>query len=267
MKNSYRLIVVLFCVALATLACGSSTPTETSQQPDSPTNTPNVLETPTLVPTELSAVSPTPTVSRLQLELVQYQAWTDKFGNHRVNVLFRNTNDYPVQPSRQGNVSVFDKDGKLLRNHSLYFLDGITGGLGFLLPGETIAANACFTCEELPLKGEPAAYNFEVLVEDAANSVNYFTDVEATIDNVTFEEGNNPLFFFSGTVKNNTDQILQNIAGRLIVLDQQGNLVGVGTASAYDIGPGGSGSFDGVGFGPKPDGPVKYEISALGVNY
>ncbi len=267
MRNSFRLSAGLFCIALATLACGSSTPTEAVQQPDTATNTQLVVETPTLIPTEIPIASPTPTISRLQLELVQYQSWVDKFGNLRVNVLFRNTNDYPVQPSRNGNVSVFDKDGKLLRNHSLYFLDGISGGLGFLLPGETVAANSCFTCEELPLKGEPDSFNFEVLVEDATNSVNYFTDVEATIGNVSFEEGNSPLFFFSGTVKNNTDQILQNIAARLIVLDQQGNLVGVGTASAYDIGPGGSGSFDGTGFGPKPDGPVKYDISALGVNY
>lgn len=266
MKHSYRLIVVFFCVSLATLACGSSTPTETVQQPDTATNTQIVVETPTLIPTEIPIASATPTISRLQLEVVQYQSWVDKFGNLRVNVLFRNTNDYPVQPSRNGNVSVFDKDGRLLRNKSLYFLDGISGGLGFLLPGETVAANGCFTCEELPLKGEPDSFNFEVLVEDATNSVNYFTDVEATIGNVSFE-ADSPLFFFSGTVKNNTDQILQNIAARLVVFDPQGNLVGVGTASAYDIGPGGSGSFDGTGFGSPPDGPVKYEVSALGVNY
>lgn len=265
MKNSYRLTVVLFCTSLAILACGSSTPTETAQQPDAATNTPTALETSTVVPTEIPLI-PTATVSRLQLEVVQYQTWVDKYENLRVNVLFRNTNDYPVRLSRSGNVSVFDKDGKLLRNNSLYFLDGISGGLGFLLPGEIVAANGCFTCEELPLKGEPASYKFEVLVGDASASVNYYTDVEATIGSVTFE-ADSPLFFFSGTVKNNTDQVLQRIAGRIIVFDQQGTLVGVGEASAYDIGPGGSGSFDGVGFGQQADGPVTYEVSALGVNY
>lgn len=266
MKHSYRLTVVLFCIGLATLACGSSTPTETAQQPGAATHTPTVLKTSTVMPTEIPVLSPTPAVSRLQLDIVQYQTWTDKYGNLRVNVLFRNPNDYAVQPAARGNVSVFDKDGKLLRNDSLYFLDGISGGQGFLLPGETIAANGCFTCEELPLSGEPDSFNFEVLVEDATNSLNYFTDVEATVGTVSFE-ADSPLFFFSGTVKNNTDQILQNIAARIVVFDQQGTLVGVGAASAYDIGPGGEGSFDGTGFGSQPDGPVKYEVSALGVNY
>jgi hypothetical protein len=30
-------------------------------------------------------------------------------------------------------------------------LDGISGGNGFLLPGETVAADVCFTCELAPL--------------------------------------------------------------------------------------------------------------------
>lgn len=266
MKNSFRLTIGLFCIALATLACGSSTPTEAALTPEATATTEAAVATATILPTALPAASLTPTVSRLQLEIVQYQTWVDKYGNLRVNVLFRNTNDYPVQPTASANVSVFDKDGKLLRNDSLYFLDGISGGLGFLLPGETIAANGCFTCEELPLTAEPDSFKFEVLVKDATNALNYFTNVEATVGNVSFEP-DSPLFFFSGTVKNNTDQILQNIAARLIVFDQEGNFVGVGTASAYDIGPGGAGSFDGTGFGSPPDGPVKYEISALGVNY
>jgi len=48
-----------------------------------------------------------------------------------------------------------------MRFQELYFLDGISGGNGFLLPGETIAANACFTCEKTPLTEAWDSLEFE----------------------------------------------------------------------------------------------------------
>ncbi|HET7144985.1 MAG TPA: FxLYD domain-containing protein [Anaerolineales bacterium] len=265
MKNAPNFAIVILVVSLAVLACGSSARTEAAPQDEDEGD----VSTETSVETaaaEIPVSSPVPTTAKLQLEVVQSQTWTDYQGNARVNVLLRNPYDFPVALSYGGHATLKNSAGKLMKDGGLYFLDGISGGGGFILPGETIAANSCFTCEAALLTEEWASVEFEAGIVDATGKWDYSTKVEAAIGDVTFD-GDSPIFWASGTVKNNSDSILDRISVRVIVFDQVGNLVGAAEVSAWDVGPGATANFNGYGIGETPDGPVKYEVTAVGVNY
>ena len=73
------------------------------------------------------------------------------------------------------------------------------------------------------------------------------------------------LFDVSGSVNNNSDSTLDRTSVRVFVFDGDGNLVGAAEASAWEVGAGASASFKGYGIGQAPDGPVTYEVTALGV--
>jgi len=222
--------------------------------------------TATATATAIPVSPPAPTAVHLQLEIVQTQAWTDRNGNVRANVLVRNPYDFPVAPTFRGQANLLNSAGKFMRADEMYFLDGISGGNGFILPGEIIAANACFTCERKPLTEEWGSVKFEFVIKDASESWNYSTEVEATVGDVSFD-GDSPIFDVTGTVKNNSDSALDRISVRIFVFDQEGHLVGAAETSAWDVGPGAAANFDGYGIGEAPDGPVKYEVTALGVKY
>ena len=266
MKNARTLVIVILVMSLAMLACGSSTPTEAATQVQANTTAEPSVETATATRTAFPTSSPAPTIAQLQLEVVQSQTRTDYQGNARTNVLFRNPYDFPVALGFNPRATLVNSAGEFMRDGGLYFLDGISGGTGFILPGETIAANACFTCEEALLTEAWASVKFVTRIEDATGKWNYSTDVEASGVNVSFD-GDSPIFDVSGTVKNNSGSALDRISVRVIVLDQGGNLVGAAEVSAYDVAAGATVSFNGYGIGQTPDGPVTYEVTALGVTY
>jgi hypothetical protein len=54
---------------------------------------------------------------------------------------------------------------------------------------------------------------------------------------------------------------------RVNVFDEEGKLVGAAEVSSWDVAAGATVSFNGYGIGETPDGPVTYEVTALGVNY
>ena len=266
MKKSRNFTIMLLLISLAISDCGSPVPTEAATQSVTQVSVEPSVETATATPTTIPISSPTPTTAPLQLEVFPSQAWTDRDGNVRVNFLVRNPYDFPVAPRFRARANLLNSAGEFIRDQQLYFLDGISGGHGFLLPGETVAANACFTCEREPLTEEWASVEFRSNIEDASGSWDYVTDVEATVGNVSFE-GDSPIFGVTGTVKNNSDSTLNRISARVFVFDQEGNLVGAAEASAWDIAPGATANFDGYSIGQTPNGPVEYEVSALGVKY
>jgi hypothetical protein len=270
MKNTRRFAIVILVLSLAVLACSLLTPTDATPQDQTNTMTePSVdtMETATAPSDAVQAPSPLPKPAQPQLEIVQSQAWTDRDGNVRANVLMRNPYDFPVAPAFGAGASLLNSTGDVVKSDGLYYLDGISGGGGFVLPGETIAANACFNCEQAPLTDEEwESVKFTSYVEDATGAWEYSTEVEATIGEVSFE-GDSPIFWITGTVKNNSDSVLGRISFRLFVFDQDGNLVGAGETSAWDVAPGATADISGYGIGQTPDGPVKYEVTALGVNY
>ncbi len=293
MKTARRLALWLLPLSLAALACGALTPAgatppveatrsaaatptqigqavapsagpntdpsgEPSTAPPAATNTPAATAAPT--------ATPVPTEAPLALEIVQTQAWTDRQGNARLNVLLRNPYDFPVAPSFTAHAALRDSAGGLMRDKELYFLDGISGGGGFLMPGETIAANACFTCEKAVLTEPWAAVEVTAPIEDATGAWNTSTEVEPTVSDVSFD-GDSPIFYITGTVKNNSGGDLQRISVRVTVFDEAGLLVGAAEASAWDVPAGGTGEFSSYGLGQTPAGPFTYTVTALGVNY
>ena len=68
-------------------------------------------------------------------------------------------------------------------------------------------------------------------------------------------------------MRTNSDSAFDRISARVFVFDQEGNLVGAGEVSAWDVGPGATASVNGGGIGREPAGTVKVEVSALGVIY
>ena len=297
MTNARRFAVVLLLLSLASIACAALTPAVGTPQPDvtempaqsgSLATTTTAADSATSVATALATspatspatsssaatatITPFPITARptagapLQLEIVQSRAWTDNLDNVRVVVLMHNPYDFPVAPGSGAYASVLNSAGTRLRERSLYFLDGISGGGGYLRPGETVAASACFTCEAAPLDDEWASVEFLAFAQAAANNWTISTEVEPTVTDVAIEAGS-PLFWITGSVRNTGDAAQDRIAMRVVVFDQDGKLVGAAEASAWDVGPGAVGSISGYGVGEPHDGPVEYEVTALGVTY
>ncbi len=279
MRNARSFAIVFLLAAFAQLACNALTPASASPQVSAATSVASVepiLATPTqakpspepaiATPTQFPLSSATPTTAPLQLEIVQSQTWEDRDGNVRTNVLLRNPYEFPVAPNGGAGVVLFNNAGERMDFDELYFLDGISGGNGFLLPGETIAANACFTCEQALLTEAWDKVEFGITIKDATDEWDYSTEVEATANDVSFE-GDSPIFWVNGTVKNNSGEALQRISTRIIVFDQAGKLVGAAEVSAWDVGPGATATFDGYGIGETPEGTVTYEVTVVGVNY
>lgn len=258
MKKIFRFSIVFLLMSIPILACSLLSPAASTPQ----AGTGTAAQDATVFPT----FPPEPTVAQLNLEIVKSQEWTDRDGNVRANVLVRNPYDFPVAPISGASANWMDSDGKLMAAQHLYFLDGISGGSGFLLPGETIAANACVTCERAPLSGAWGSVKYNTKVNDATGKWNYYTDVTATVTSVSFD-GDSPIFDVAGTVKNNTNVTLSRLSMRVFVYDQKGNLVGAAEVSGYDVAPGASASVHGSGLGQKPSGAVKYEATALGIKY
>ena len=269
MKNKQGFVIAIIIMTLTVPACSLFTPTDAAPQDQTNTMTQpgvNIVETATAPSNAVQAPTPQPTNGQLQLEVVQSQAWEDSFGNVRVNVLVHNPYDFPVAPFSGSGSSLLNKQGELIMTDGLYYLDGISGGVGFVLPGETIAANGCFNCEKARLTEEWGSVKTTPYVKDATDSWDLSTEVEAAIGDVSFE-GDSPTFWITGTVKNNSDLALDRISFRLFVFDQDGNLLGAGETSAWDVAPGATADVSGYGIGQTPDGPVNYEVTALGVNY
>jgi hypothetical protein len=262
MKTWRIYISIILVLLMATLACGSSVP----QQVDSNQITQTSAETTASAPSTVIPASPQPTKVILRLEVIQSQAWTDRDGNVRTIVLYRNPYDFPVTPTFNEGASILNSAGELIRTGGLYFLDGASGGGGYFLPGETIAATSCFTCETTPLPEAWQSVNFLLTVKEDTTNWNYFTDVEASNINISFD-GDSPIFWVTGIVKNNSGVMLQRISVRVFVFDEQGNLVGASEVSAWDVAAGASVDFSGYGIGQKPAGAIKFESSALAVNY
>ena len=136
MKHAPIFAIMILLVSIAVPACSSSTPTEVVPQVQATTTAEPSVETatiaPTATPTAIPLPSPTPTTAPLQLEILQSQTWTDRDDNVRVNVLMRNPYDFPVQLKSRARANLLNGAGEFMRDQTLYFLDGISGGNGFI---------------------------------------------------------------------------------------------------------------------------------------
>jgi len=272
MKNAGIFALAGLALSAVLVACGLSTQLQSAPLVATSTVAAPGSELIPAAPADSPAAAPTSTTSPgempLRLEVVQTQAWTDPAGQVRVNVLLRNPHSFPVSLRFGATVNLLNESGEFMRAAAMYSLDGISGGTGFILPGETIAANGCFTCENTALSETWGAVEAVSLsdIQDATGKWDYSTDVEASVGSVAFD-GTNPIFDVSGTVKNGTDSLLDRVSVRIFVYDKGGLLVGAAEASAWDVGPGATVSFDGYGIGEAPAGPFTYDVTVLGVSY
>jgi hypothetical protein len=259
MKTAYRSIIVLLLLGVA--SCAPSISTQAPEVEQEAQAEPSAA-TATLRPT----LAPTPTTEKLQLEVVNSIVWVDKYGQIRGSVMVRNPYDFPVEVTANS-LDLYNAAGDFVRGEDLYFLDGISGGGGFLLPGETVAAGGCFSpCDGPPSDLEWASYEFAFSIREATNNWTVSTDVEASVSSIEID-GDSPLFWVYGTVTNNSDEALQRVSARVFVYDQEGNFVGAAEVSAYDVPAGATVSVDGYGIGSVIGLSVDYEVSAAGVNY
>ncbi|HUR15808.1 MAG TPA: FxLYD domain-containing protein [Candidatus Limnocylindrales bacterium] len=180
--------------------------------------------------------------------------------------MFRNPYDFPVQVTSSG-ARLVDGADETIKTGSLYFLDGISGGSGYLLPAETIGANVCFTCERALLTEDWAAVEFSAYIKDATDDLAYSTEVAATGVEVEFD-GDSPIFWITGNAENTSASTLDRISVRVIVFDKDGSLIGAAESSGWDVPAGDSVELTGgYGLGENPNGPFDIEVTALGVDY
>ncbi len=279
MKNARGLALVLVVLSLFAMACSVLAPAaptprvepRPSETPDAEPSQPPPTDQSAATATDQGAaatatVPPRPTLTAttppLKLEVLQTQVWTDRQGNARINALFRNPYDFPVSVGQNPYATLRNSAGEAMRDASFYF----GGGAGFLVAGESVAANACFTCEEALLTEEWATVDVVTSISDATGLLDYHTEVEPTVTSVTFD-GDSPLFDVAGTVTNNSGLELQRIMVRITVFDHEGKLIGASEASAYDVPAGATANFDSYGIGQTPEGDYTYAVTAVGVNY
>lgn len=270
--------LAFFLVAGLTAGCGSALPGATSPQGlATPSVQPTALEpsagaTPagsTVPTTRPTRSSPEPSPASLELEVVQSQIWADYQGNARANVLFSNPYDFPVQVKTGSHANLYNAAGDLLKSGHLYFLDGVSGGTGFITPGDTVAANSCFTCEQALLAEPWATITFVTYIQDATEQWDYSTDVEASAIDITYDE-DSPIFWAEGKLTNTSGATLDRISIRILAF-VDGTLIGAAAIFEDSVGPGVTVDFSGYGLGENPPGDssanADYEISTIGVNF
>jgi hypothetical protein len=218
--------------------------------------------------------SATPTEELLQLEVVETLAWTDIFGDFRVEALVRNPYDFPVSVLTSKNVvRLLDSEGEvLLEATSVYITDGAElGGLGQILPGETLPASTCFTCQTLSRPYAQVQDKWEtveiVLMATKQSPIAYSTDLEVVVNSFY------PTLM-SGTVTNTGDQTLSTVFMRVVLFDQGHNFAGWAEAEVQDYIIGGgdlteipSGTtldFNAFLNSPIDDESLNYEITVIG---
>jgi hypothetical protein len=271
MKNARTFAISLFIASLLQSACSSPVATEAVVvAPVASANSETVASTHT--PT--SEPSATPTEELLQLEVVDTFAWTDIFGDFQVYALVRNPYDFPVSVlTSQSVVRLLDSEGEvLLEATSVYVTDGAEmGGLGQILPGETLPAATCFTCQTLSRPYAQVQDKWEtveiVLMATEQTPIAYTSDFDIVVDSFYPTS-------MAGTVTNTGDQTLSSVFVRVVIFDQDHNFVDwaeaevqdyiVGSGDLTEIPPGTVLDFFAFLNSPIDDEPLNYEITVIG---
>lgn len=268
----FSLIVLFTSSVLSACSSPAFSPTETVDQNVTPIV--NATETISAAPTETEKPTATATPEQLQLEILQSHAWVDSDGNTRTDVLVRNPYDFPVEPdlfagldffSSSGDFSVnlLNSSGEVAATSGLLFW-----GDWFIPPHEMAAAYACFEpCSDgVPLP-EWETHEFQIQIFDASDRYEYTTDIKANV-NISLS-GGSPIFWIDGSVTNNSGTALDRISVRVFLFDQEGNYVGSGEGSAWDVGSGATANLEGAyGIWEVTGGPIDYQVAVLGiVNY
>jgi hypothetical protein len=277
MKRLIYLTFLLIFSALTFSACSAPAASTTENQ----AQTSNSTEV-AVIPTDTDRPPATPTLSP-RLEVVESFPWIDQLGLYRVDVLAHNPFDYPVYVTL-GQAILHESSGESLVVTDFYLGDGsVMGGLGIILPGDTIPASACFTCLGtnagiLPGLGDTWADTLTTVFKvTPTDPIAYSTEFE--VEAGTFINEAYDSYALNGTVTYRGVEPLGSAFVRVIVYDRDGNYIGWGEADVF-----GEFYYDEEGFGdfksietgttlpfsalvsfPKSEGPLEYDITVIGV--
>lgn len=267
--NKFASLVLLISVAVS--ACSATAPTESAAVTTTTTNTIAVA------PTETEAPAATATAAA-QLEFVESFSWIDQLGIYRVEILARNPSDYPVRITF-GQAILHESSGGTLVTADFYPGDGkVMGGLGFILPGETIPASACFTCMGgnegiFQSLGDTWADTLTVVLKvQQVDPVAYSTEFEVEAGTLSSDAYDS--YSLNGTVTYNGEVPLRSAFVRVLVYDLDGNYIGWGEADIFvfnnnseiiNIEPGSTQPFSAYVSFPVSDQPLEYEVTVIGV--
>jgi hypothetical protein len=260
----------LFLLAMVFAACSAPAApiTEVESKADASSTTEAVV-----VPTETERSTAAPTLSP-RLEVVESVTWIDQLGAHIVDILARNPFDYPVYVTL-GQAIVHDSSGATLAASDFYVGDGsVMGGLGLILPGETIPASTCCWDEEiLQGLGDNWADTLTIVLKvEKADPIAYSTDFD--VEAGTFINEAYDSYALNGSVTYHGEEPLSRAFVRVLVYDRDGNYIGWGEAfigvynnndELVNIEPGTNQPFSALVSFTISEGPLEYEITVIGV--
>ena len=144
--------------------------------------------------------------------------WTDEEGHFFADALVRNPYDFPVS-EYESFITYYDSEGEVLLE-GVYF-DTLDGGLGQILPGETVPASNCLWCSNYE---EPDWDSYEIVIRVKEEApIAYSTDIEVVVGR--FDSVGGDYFELAAKLENTGDQTLNTVFVSLVVRDQDGNFV------------------------------------------
>jgi hypothetical protein len=299
MRPPRILVVVLFLLVLSAAACSApqsieseaggetSTPAAlaTDTQAPSSTNTPEPSSTANLVPSPTATLLPSPTATPAisQLEIVEWAVYPyanladPQNTDTRVEMLVRNPNEFPVRVNLNAvELRLLNAAGEIVYtnpNPTFYIWEG-----SWILGGETAAITACLCFEtDGVAKQEWESLELSAPLE-AAPGIAYTTDVSVTLGEFfSLEEAHLGGDQLGAEIKlvNTSGQLLKSYEVRVIARDATGKYVGVaiygsfgdwdGSGNNVKIEPGASGGGIIVSMIDYVDGPLGYQVTAIGI--
>jgi hypothetical protein len=281
MKNAH-VSIVLLVLSLAVPAC--SAPKQLASESSAETSAPTVVPTTTPASSTTVTVEPstTPTPTVLDLEIVEWNEYpyTDladpQNTDTRVEILVRNPNEFPVKVNRDAEELRFlNAAGEVVYtnpNPTFYFYEG-----SWILGGETSAMSACVCFMTSGLEKQEWESLELVTPLEPATEFAYTTDVDVTIGewfNLSEAHLGGDQLATEITMVNASTQVLKSFAVRVIARDASGKYVGVAIYGSFDadsanpgadIEPGASGGGLIVTLINYFEGPLNYEVMAIGI--
>jgi hypothetical protein len=239
-----------------------------------------VTETPSPIATASPEPSPTPKETVLDLEVLEWAVYP--YANRadpqntdtRLEILARNPNEFPVQVNRdEVELRLLNAAGEIAytnANPRFYIWEG-----SWILGGETVPISAC-VCFETDGVEKQEWESLELVIPlEAATSIAYTTDVDVNVGEFfSLQEAHlgGDVLGAEINLVNTSDQILKSFEVRMSARDASGKYVGVAIYGSFveqsipgDIEPGASAGGIVVSEIDYVDGPLVYEVTAIGI--
>ncbi len=283
MKNARISAIVFLLFILAVTAC--SPPELITSEPGTETSTPAAVATGTQAPSATSipqpSLSPTPAV--LPLVIVEWAVYPyadpadPQNTDPRVEILIRNPNDFPVRVNTdEVELRLLNAAGEIVLKNPNPTIDFWEGS--WIRAGETLpmTACACFTTDGV---AKQAWDSLELVAPlEPATGIAYTTDVDVSIGKFFFLDeahlGGHQLAT-EITLVNTSGQVLKSFEVCVTARDASGKYVGVAIYGSFvgpadsgqpgNIEPGTSGGGIVVTLIDYVDGPLSYEVTAIGI--